>query len=342
MLSSRHPHIALIATGGTIAGRTEDIRFSSQYRAGVIGVADICRAVPGLAQVARISAEQFANIDSKDVDLETWKRLAVHVESVAARPDIDGIVVMHGTDTLEETAFLLHLAVRTAKPIVLTGAMRPTNAMSADGPTNLYDAVTVAAAECSHGQGVLVVFDNRIHGARDVAKSATSGAAGFSSGERGVLGEVCDGRVVFYHHARLPGAAESILSVGNGLSPVEIVPVYGGASCAALDGILSSGTKGVVVSGVGCGAVPEKMVRRLTEACADGVVVVRASRIRHGFVRRNAADDMLGFVAAGSLSAYKARILLMLALGLSPQPDRAALQKLYDRYGSVAEADPCR
>lgn len=331
-MSNKHPHIALIATGGTIAGRAEDAWLASRYRAGAIDVAEICSAVPGLSAIARISAEQFANIDSKDVDLETWKRLAVRVNGVAAHPDIDGIVVLHGTDTLEETAFLLHLVAETAKPIVLTGAMRPANAMSADGPMNLYDAVTVAAAECALGQGVLAVLDNRIHGARDVRKSCTSGAAAFSSGENGALGRVQDGRVVFHHRALQPDTGRSGFKIEDGLSPVEIILCYGGVSSAALNGVVSAGTKGIVVAGVGGGALPDDIERRLSEASASGVTVVRASRIGNGAVPRNAADEAMGFIAAGSLGSYKARILLMLVLSMRPRPDHKELQSIFDSY----------
>jgi L-asparaginase len=331
-LSGRRPHIALIATGGTIAGQAQDIRFASQYKAGLIGVADICRAVPGLSDIAHISAEQFVNIDSKDIDLETWKRLAVHVDSVAARPDIDGIVITHGTDTLEETAFLLHLVLETNKPVVVTGAIRPANAMSADGPMNLHDAVTVAAAECSRGLGVLVVVDSHIHSARNVIKRATSGVAAFSSGEQGVLGNVYDDRVVISRRVAQPHTSASVFSMENGLASVEVVLSYGGASCAALEGILSSGTKGVVIAGVGCGSIPENITRRLADASANGVTVVRASRAGQGPVLRNVVDDTLGFIVAGSLNVYKARILLMLALGLRPQIDRITIQDLFNRY----------
>jgi len=331
-LSHQHPHIALIATGGTIAGRAEDAWLASRYRAGVIDVAEICSTVPGLSALARICAEQFANIDSKDIDLETWKRLAARVNSIAARPDVDGIVIMHGTDTLEETAFLLHLVAKTAKPIVLTGAMRPANAMSADGPMDLYDAVTVATAECAFGQGVLAVLDNRIHSARDVRKSCTSGASAFSSGENGALGKVLDGRVAFHHRTLQPHPTKSVFKIDDGLSPVEIIICYGGVSSAALDCVLSAGTKGIVAAGVGVGALPDGIARRLAAASASGVAVVRASRIESGAVPRNAADDAMGFVAAGSLGAYKARILLMLTLSIRPRPDYKELQRFFDCY----------
>ena len=333
-LSNKYPHIALVATGGTIAGRADDVRFASQYSAGVLDVADICAMVPGLSGIAQISAEQFTNLDSKDIDLEIWRRLAMQVNRIAGLPDVDGLVIMHGTDTLEETAFLLHLVAKTDKPIVLTGAMRPANAISPDGPMNLYDAVTVAAARSARQKGVLVVLDNRIHGARDVTKSYTLGAAAFSSGEQGALGRVQDGDVVFHHCTLQPHTTTSMFSIDDGLTPVEIVVGYGGVSCAALEGVLSTGAKGIVVAGVGGGALPEALAQRLAVASASGVAVVRASRIGSGPVLRNAAavDGMLGFIAAGSLSAYKARILLMLALSLRPRPDSTVLQGLFDRY----------
>jgi L-asparaginase len=238
LATGRRPHVAVIATGGTIAGKADNVRSASRYQSGVIAIADICQTVPALSEIADISTDQFSNIDSKDIDLETWERLALHANRVAARPDIDGIVITHGTDTLEETAFLLHLVMKTAKPVVVTGAMRPADAISFDGAANLYDAVTAAAAKCCRAQGVLVVFDNRIHSARHVIKTSTSGVAAFSSGEHGVLGRAFDGHAIIDRHVIQPHTHSSIFSMDAGFSPVEVMLSYGGASCAALDGIL--------------------------------------------------------------------------------------------------------
>jgi L-asparaginase len=332
LATGRRPHVAVIATGGTIAGKADNVRSASRYQSGVIAIADICQTVPALSEIADISTDQFSNIDSKDIDLETWERLALHANRVAARPDIDGIVITHGTDTLEETAFLLHLVMKTAKPVVVTGAMRPADAISFDGAANLYDAVTAAAAKCCRAQGVLVVFDNRIHSARHVIKTSTSGVAAFSSGEHGVLGRAFDGHAIIDRHVIQPHTHSSIFSMDAGFSPVEVMLSYGGASCAALDGILSSGARGVVIAGTGNGSVSEPFARRLAAAAASGVAVVRASRIEHGYVSRTADDEAQGFVVSGSLGACKARILLMLALGLHPRMDHAALQDLFDRY----------
>lgn len=175
------PQIAVLATGGTIAGRAGDASKTAGYKAGVVGVDDLLDAVPGLDAVARIHAEQIASIDSKDMSTALWTTLASRINALLAQDDIDGVVVTHGTDTLEETAYMLHLTVKSAKPVVLTAAMRPSTALSADGPLNLLNAVTVAASNDAAGQGVLVAFNNQIHSARDVTKISTYAVDAFRS-----------------------------------------------------------------------------------------------------------------------------------------------------------------
>src|SRR4051794_10783466 len=167
------PRIAVLATGGTIAGAAPDATNTSGYQAGVVGVEQLLSVVPALSTVARIAPEQIASIDSKDMAMPLWTTLAQRINTLLAADDIDGVVITHGTDTLEETAYLLHLTVKSDKPVVLTAAMRPASALSADGPLNLLNAVTVAANPAARGQGVLVAFNNRIHSARDVVKTST-------------------------------------------------------------------------------------------------------------------------------------------------------------------------
>ena len=191
------PRIAVLATGGTIAGEAGDAAKTSGYKAGVVGVDKLLHAVPFLSQVARIHAEQVASIDSKDMTPALWAALGSRVNALLAQDDIDGIVITHGTDTLEETAYLLHLTVKSEKPVVLTAAMRPSTALSADGPLNLLNAVTVAASKASWKQGVLVAFNNQIHGGRDVTKTSTYAVDAFRSPEGGALGWVQDGQVEY-------------------------------------------------------------------------------------------------------------------------------------------------
>lgn len=334
------PRIAVLATGGTIAGAAADATNTSGYQAGVVGVDRLLAAVPALAGVARIAPEQIASVDSKDMTMSLWSTLAQRIDALLAADDIDGIVVTHGTDTLEETAYFLHLTIRSAKPVVLTAAMRPASALSADGPLNLLNAVTVAAHADARGRGVLVAFNNRIHSARDVAKTSTYAVDAFQSAEIGALGWVQDGRVEFqrgvvraHTFASEFAAGLSALSNGAAWPQVEIVGSYAGVSPIAVDAMLNAGVRGIVVAGTGNGSIHAALMPALTDAVSRGVAVVRASRVGSGHVMHNGAapDDVLGFVSAGSLNPYKARVLLMLALAAG-HARAAALQKVFDTY----------
>mgnify|MGYP001549486549 CR=1 FL=1 len=327
------PRIAVLATGGTIAGSAADAAQTSGYQAGVVGVDRLLAAVPALSHVARIEAEQVASIDSKDLDIALWTMLAERIAALAACEDIDGIVVTHGTDTLEETAYALHLVVKTDKPVVLTAAMRPSSALSADGPLNLLGAVTVAGSPAARGQGVLVAFNNRIHSARDVVKTSTYAVDAFHSPEIGALGWVQDGRVEFQRAVVRPHTTATPFVALASWPVVEIVASYAGASRTAVDAFVASGAQGIVVAGTGNGSIHACVQAALGEASARGVAVVRASRVGSGHVMRNgaASDDALGFVSAGTLNPYKARVLLMLALAAGER-EPAALQQVFDTY----------
>ena len=327
------PRIAVLATGGTIAGSAADAANTSGYQAGVVGVDRLLEAVPVLSGVAQIQPEQVASIDSKDMALALWATLAQRVNALLASDDIDGVVITHGTDTLEETAYLLHLTVKSTKPVVLTAAMRPSSALSADGPLNLLNAVTVAASQAAHGQGVLVAFNNRIHSARDVVKTSTYAVDAFQSPEVGALGWVQDGRVEFQRKVVRPHTVDTEFVIGTKWPNVEIVVSYAGASRIGVDALVAAGVRGIVVAGTGNGSIHASVQQALADAVSQGVVVVRSSRVGSGHVMRNgaASDDALGFVTAGSLNPYKARVLLMLALaagGTGP----VALQKIFDTY----------
>ena len=327
------PRIAVLATGGTIAGSAADAANTSGYQAGVVGVDRLLEAVPALSGVAQIQPEQVASIDSKDMALALWATLAQRVNALLASDDIDGVVITHGTDTLEETAYLLHLTVKSSKPVVLTAAMRPSSALSADGPLNLLNAVTVAASQAAHGQGVLVAFNNRIHSARDVVKTSTYAVDAFQSPEVGALGWVQDGRVEFQRKVVRPHTVDTEFVIGTKWPNVEIVVSYAGASRIGVDALVAAGVRGIVVAGTGNGSIHASVQQALADAVSQGVVVVRSSRVGSGHVMRNgaASDDALGFVTAGSLNPYKARVLLMLALaagGTGP----VALQKIFDTY----------
>jgi L-asparaginase len=340
------PHVALLATGGTIAGAAADMMSTATYRAGTVGVDELVAAVPSLGEVAAVSYEQLANIDSKDMTVALWWALTARVKELLADPNTDAVAITHGTDTLEETAYWLQLTTLGEKPVVLTAAMRPATALSADGPLNLVNAVTVAAHPLARGQGVMVVFANLIHAARDVTKISTYSATAFSSGEFGALGWVQDRRVIFSRF--VPGAApvagaglqRASAAYGRGfardvaaelLPRVDIVLSYGGVSPIAVDALVESGTRGIVVAGTGNGTLHEELERALATAVRAGVAVVRSTRVWGGHVTRNAGsrDDELGFISAGNLNAYKARIVLMLGLAMG-MSSAEQLQTLFD------------
>ncbi|MFY4697428.1 asparaginase [Burkholderia glumae] len=327
------PRIAVLATGGTIAGAAADATNTAGYQAGALGIGSLLDAVPALARVAQIVGEQIASIDSKDLEPALWSTLAARIDALAADDAIDGIVITHGTDTLEETACLLHLSVKTSKPVVLTAAMRPATALSPDGPLNLLNAVTVAAHRAAHGQGVLVAFNNKIHSARDVVKTSTYAVDAFQSPELGVLGWVQDGRVEFARGVTRPHTAATRFSIGTDWPAVEIVASYAGVSRVGVDALVAAGVKGIVVAGTGNGSIHVRLQEALVEAARRGVAVVRASRVGSGHVMRNGAanDDALGFISAGSLNPFKARVLLMLALAAGVS-DPAELQTVFDTY----------
>ncbi|SOE81793.1 L-asparaginase, type II [Caballeronia arationis] len=327
------PRIAVLATGGTIAGQAGDASKTAGYKAGVVGVDKLLEAVPALSQVARIHAEQVASIDSKDMSIALWVTLAARINELLANDDIDGVVVTHGTDTLEETAYLLHLTVKSDKPVVLTAAMRPSSALSADGPLNLLNAVTVAAHASAAKQGVVVAFNNQIHCARDVTKTSTYAVDAFRSPEIGALGWVQDGRVEFQRAALRRHTSQSQFDLSNALPAVEIVASYAGASRAAIDAFVATGVRGLVIAGTGNGSIHASLAQALADAAKKGVAVVRSSRVGSGHVMRNgaASDDALGSVSAGTLNPYKARVLLMLALAAGIA-DPAAIQQLFDTY----------
>ncbi|WP_250464770.1 asparaginase [Caballeronia sp. GAFFF2] len=327
------PRLAVLATGGTIAGQAGDASRTAGYKAGVVGVDKLLEAVPALGSVARIHAEQIASIDSKDMTPALWTTLSRRIDALLAQDDIDGVVVTHGTDTLEETAYLLHLTVKSAKPVVLTAAMRPSSALSADGPLNLLNALTVAASRQAAGQGVLIAFNHLIHSAREVTKTSTYAVDAFRSPEAGALGFVQDGRVEFQRTVVRPHTLASEFTVPQDWPMVEIVASYAGVSRVPVDALVGAGVKGIVLAGTGNGSMSSTLAQAFADAIGRGVAVVRSSRVGSGHVMRNgaASDDALGTVSAGTLNPYKARVLLQLALakGVSDAP---GLQRIFETY----------
>jgi L-asparaginase len=312
------PHIVILATGGTIAGLAVKGEQDTAYTAGVLGVETLISAVPQMAALARISTEQVANIDSKDMSTALWRLLAARVRHWLAQADVDACVITHGTDTLEETAYFLQLTQTSAKPIVMTAAMRPASSAEADGPRNLLDAVRVAADSQAQGRGVMCVLHGRVHAAQHVRKMHTMAIDAFSSGDASPLAIVNNFSVDWSNTAAIASAHGEFADAMGPASELPLVPVV--LSHAQADGIavqayVQAGAKGIVVAGTGNGTIHHALEAALTHAQAQGVRVVCASRVPVGEVP---AVDGRAFEASGELSPYKARVRLMLELAMLP------------------------
>lgn len=331
--TSALPRVCLLATGGTIAGAQAGAN-KRGYKAAAFSVENLIAAVPQLAELARLDVEPVAAIGSQDMDEPTWLKLAARTQAVIDAPDVAGVVITHGTDTMEETAFFLNLVVRTDRPVVLVGAMRPATEISADGPMNLYNAVAVAAAAEARGRGVLVVANDEIHFAREVAKTNATQVGTFRSSHRGLAGLVNAGRLHLYGPPvrRHTAASEFTVPTAPGLPRVDIIYAHAGMSREPIDAAVRTGARGIVIAGVGDGNVGAIALAGAADAAAAGVAVVRSSRTGGGVVERNIEidDDRLGFIAADELNPQKARVLLM--LGLTRTRDPAALQQMFFTY----------
>lgn len=327
------PNIVILATGGTIAGSAET-NVQSGYQSGQVGVDILINAVPQLKDIANVTGEQISNIGSQDMSDEVWLKLAEKCNELLARSDVDGIVITHGTDTMEETAYFLTLVVHSKKPVVLTCSMRPSTALSADGPLNIYNAVAVAGNKDAMGRGVLVVANDRIHSARDIVKTSTTAVETFVSPLVGVIGTVNYGTCNFVDIPHKKNTFESPFSVDEStvLPRVDIIAIYEDAPGDLIKAAVDFGAKGIVTEGLGNGNVPKACLEALEYARSKGVVVVRAARVFTGYVGRNVElnDDQLTFVASYELRPSKARVLLRLALLKTSDPIQ--IQQYYDEY----------
>ena len=329
------PRIAVVATGGTIAGAgtAPGDAASAAYRSAVVSADELLAAVPGLQRLAALQAEQLFQIDSADFTDDKLLALARHVAALCARDDVDGVVVTHGTDTMEESAYFLHLTVQSAKPIVFTGSMRPGTATAADGPANLLHAVAVAAHASSAGRGVLVVMNEEIHSARDVAKVHSQRLDAFAS-PHGALGAVVQGAPRWYRAVTRPHTTASAFDITaiDALPLVGVVMGHGHMRRELFDAWVAAGARAIVHAGFGGGTVPEYLKPVFAELCARGVPVVRCSRVGAGPVIRNANfdDDACGSIAADDQNPPRARLLA--ALALTRSPDVHELQRVFDRY----------
>ena len=327
------PTVVVLATGGTIAGAAgSDVQ--AAYKSGQVGVDQLLAAVPQARKVANLRGEQISNIGSQDMNDEVWLKLARRINELAAMSDVAGIVITHGTDTIEETAYFLNLVVKSRKPVVLTAAMRPSTALSADGPLNFFNAVAVAANKDAAGRGVLVVVNDWIHGGSSLTKTSTTAVQTFLSPIRGLIGTVAYGETEFYRGPVGRNTVDSEFSL-NGVSAlprVDIIMAYENMDGALIDAAVASGARGLVIAGVGNGNMTKAAVDALAAQAKKGIVCVRSSRVPTGRVGRNVEvnDDELGLVASLELNPQKARVLLRLAL--TKTKDSKQIQRYFDEY----------
>ncbi len=327
------PHIVVIATGGTIAGSAAASN-QAQYSPAQLMVKQILSSVDGINEIANIEPVQFSQISSQDMNDQLWLSLSKTVNNILAKSEVDGVVITHGTDTMEETAYFLNLTVKSRKPVILVGSMRPSTSLSADGPLNLYNAIATAASPLSYNKGVMVVFNDNIFTARDVSKTNTSNLDAFKANDFGPIGNVYYGKVRFYYSSTKLHTKDSIFDIRKlkELPRVDIIYGYANHPHLTIENSVKEGAQGIVFAGVGDGNIYRDSLLSLISTASKGTAVVRSSRVGSGFIVRNAEieDDKYGFITADNLNPQKARILLMLALTKTNDPKQ--IQKWFGEY----------
>ena len=327
------PKIRIIATGGTIAG-VSSTSASSAYTAGQVGIQTLIDAVPQMLYLADISGEQLVNIGSQDMNDEVWLKLAKRVNQLLNEEGYDGVVITHGTDTMEETAYFLNLTVHSEKPVILAGSMRPSNAISADGPANLYNAVAAAVSPACKGQGVLCCMNNQLLDAKSVIKSHTIDCDTFEGGHYGVIGYVYNGEAHILQKVTTKHTVSSVFSVEKLDRLPKVGIVYGYANCSPLpmQAFVDAQYDGIVLAGVGDGNFYKDVFDVAVKAQNSGIQIVRSSRCPSGPTCLNSEvdDDKYHFVASLDLNPQKARVLLMLAL--TKTHDWQEIQEFFKEY----------
>ena len=322
---TRLPHIVILATGGTIAGSAA----SNTQKAGALGVQTLINAVPEMSKIAHVEGEQVANIGSENMTSDIILQLSKRVNALLARDDVDGVVITHGTDTLDETPYFLNLTVKSNKPVVFTAAMRPATAISADGPMNLLEAVTVAADPDARGRGVMVVLNDRIGAARFVTKTNATSLDTFRAPEEGYLGVVVGGKPQFETRVDKIHTLRSVFDVRQLKVLPKVVIIYGYQDDPEYmyDAAIAHHADGIIYAGTGAGSVSVRSAAGIKKAQQAGIVVVRASRTGSGVVP---PDDSQPGLVADSLNPAKARILLMTALTQTKDPQ--LIQQYFHTY----------
>lgn len=323
-------NILIIGTGGTIAGKGKKGE-TAAYDSAQIQVDDLVAEIPELAELSNLDSVELFSVDSCDVSFDKLLKLAKYINEKANDDKIDGFVVTHGTDTLEETAYFLNLTVKTKKPVVITGAMRPSTAISADGPFNLYQAVALATKDEAAGKGVMVVFSDSIFGARDISKVNTFRTDAFNQRDFGCIGYMRDDKAYFFNESTKLHTYKSEFDIQNieKLPRVDIVTFCLDAETDILD-YHAEHSEGIILGGAGCGGSKTEWNDKIAEILASGKPVVRSSRVGNGLVTYGKDKIAEKGIFAGSLSPQKARILLSLAL--TKTKDLNKLQEIFEKY----------
>ncbi|WRD85833.1 type II asparaginase [Helicobacter pylori] len=331
VMAQNLPTIALLATGGTIAGSGVNANLGS-YKSGELGIKELLKAIPSLNKIARIQGEQISNIGSQDMNEEVWFKLAKRAQELLDDSRIQGVVITHGTDTLEESAYFLNLVLHSTKPVVLVGAMRNAASLSADGALNLYNALSVAINEKSANKGVLVVMDDNIFNAREVVKTHTTHTSTFKALNSGAIGSVYYGKTRYYMQPLRKHTIKSeffLSQLKTPLPKVDIIYTHAGMTPDLFQASLNSHAKGVVIAGVGNGNVSAGFLKAMQEASKMGVLIVRSSRVGSGGVTSGEIDDK-AFITSDNLNPQKARVLLQLAL--TKTNDKTKIQEMFEEY----------
>jgi L-asparaginase len=327
------PLVYILGTGGTIQSKGDTRMTLHDYRAGRFDISELVEALPELQDIARIEAKQVTNIGSPSMTPVVWKELAETINALAAEnPEIAGFVLTHGTNTLEETAWFLHLTVKTDRPVVVVGAQRPATAISGDGPMNLYNAVKVAASEDARNKGVMIAMNQQINSAREGTKTSAYKVEAFQSRDLGLLGVIDPDGVQFYREPTRRHTIFSEFSISeiSEWPRVDVVESYAGAPGDIIEFLIRSGSKGIVLSGHGAGGSSPEQSTQFKAATDQGIIVIAASRTGSGRVIQGTRMEENGILAGDNLLPHKARILLQLALASGL--DKPAIERILEQY----------
>lgn len=322
--------VLIIGTGGTIAGKGKKGE-TAAYDSAQIQVDDLVSEIPELVDLANLESTELFSVDSCDISFDKLLMLSKYINERSKDDNIDAFVVTHGTDTLEETAYFLNLTVKTKKPVIITGAMRPSTAISADGPFNLYQAVALATNEEACGKGVMVVFSDAIFGARDICKVNTYRTDAFNQKDLGCLGYMRDDKAYFFNNSVKKHTYNSEFDISN-LSSLPRVDVAMFCVDSEIDILehFAENSDGVILAGAGCGGSKEEWNRKIKSMLDSGIPVVRSSRVGNGLVTYDKSKIYEKGIFAENLTPQKARILLTLAL--TQTHDLYEIQNIFSEY----------